>query len=263
MCPFIMLAGKAMPTYGICMVLAIVLVISLLAYRGKKEAIIAEDVLVIATVSISVALICAKLLYIGVTYRLGDLLEYIENVDFSFLEGGGFVYLGGMLGGIAGAFIGARIVKIELAKLEKLVVPLLPLGHAIGRIGCALAGCCYGVPYEGIGAIHYKNSIFGLKESEGCFPVQFLEAFVNCLVAIVLYLLASDKVQPGKLKKYDLLFLYIFCYSIERFFMEFLRGDIIRGIYAGLSTSQWLSILLCCICIIRLLVGRYAIRVKE
>lgn len=133
-----------------------------------------------------------------------------------------------------------RLLKIHMQKLEESVVPYIPLGHAIGRIGCLLAGCCHGFEYSGAFAV--KNILF--LEGGTCFPIQAVEALLNIPIMAVL-LLYSKKERP----KYSILSLYLLMYSVMRFFTEFFRGDEIRGGFWLLSTSQWISIALFTVCI--------------
>ena len=71
------------------------------------------------------------------------------------------------------------------------------------------------------------------------FPTQIIEAVCNLVIFFIL--LATYKKWIGT---YKTLGLYFILYSIVRFTLEFFRGDLIRGIYFGLSTSQWISIVL-------------------
>lgn len=118
-------------------------------------------------------------------------------------------------------------------------------------IGCLLAGCCYGIVYDGFGAIHYANAVSGLPYAQGYFPVQLLEAVLNLGVCVIL--LGKAKRQQ---KDFDLLFIYLEYYAVVRFFLEFLRGDTTRGIYAGLAISQWISLAILLSCLLRWLLHR-------
>ncbi len=71
------------------------------------------------------------------------------------------------------------------------------------------------------------------------FPVQLLEALINLILFIILFLYAKKPRKDG-----SLLGIYLICYSLLRFSLEFLRGDVERGILLGISTSQWISLLL-------------------
>lgn len=238
MLPYLNIFGVKIASYGLCMLLGIVVVALLSIRQAKKKEIKLEDHIIIMAFVIAFFIFCAWLLYIIVTYSFRDIINLIFNKDFSFLNEGGLVFYGGFIGGILGAFIGIRVTKTKPLYVEDILVPYIPIGHAIGRIGCFLAGCCRGIEYEGIFSVKYKFSLFG-EFTKGYFPTQLLEAMLNVFIFISLL-----KYRKRKRKTCDLLFAYILEYSLVRFFIEYLRGDSIRGIYLKLSTSQWISIVL-------------------
>jgi len=192
-----------------------------------------ENMVVFAAVTVGAYCIGSVMLYILVTYSLRELYVFLRDMDFSFIRNVGMVFYGGLVTGVIGAIVCAKILKLDISKLEKSVVPYVPIGHAIGRIGCLLAGCCHGIRYNGAFAV--KSLIVSAKNTY--FPVQALEAILN--VVIALFLLVYIKKEH---RKYDVLTCYLMMYSIARFFLEFLRGDEIRGAFFVLSTSQWVSI---------------------
>jgi phosphatidylglycerol:prolipoprotein diacylglycerol transferase len=148
---------------------------------------------------------------------------------------GGSVFYGGLIGGIIVAYICIRKDN-EYKLFVDIVAVSIPLFHFWGRIGCFLGGCCYGIPGK-IGFTYLNSPIVkanGIKR----FPVQLCEAFIN----LILFFILSNKYISEKFKG-NLLVLYLFIYSVARFFTELLRGDAYRGIWLYLSTSQWISIL--------------------
>lgn len=237
--------SRKIASYGVCIMVAFLLLFVLAIRRAKRQNVAMEDVLIVGFTAIGVGYVAAKLTYIAVTFSLSDIRSLLAAGDFSFLLGDGTVFYGGLIGGIFGAFLGARFAKLPLASLEAPIVPLLPLGHAIGRIGCALGGCCYGMEYYGFGAIYYPDTVFPFPAHVGYFPVQFLEAFLNLCIMVCL-LCFSRKER----KKWSLLLCYLILYAIVRFATEFLRGDLIRGQLLTLSTSQWISVAIFFTCIL-------------
>ena len=217
------------------MLLGISLALVLATRRGKKYGIIFEDLLIIGGFALLVALPCGSLTYALVTFGIDGVWKNLISGNFAIF--GGLVFYGSLIGGIIGSFIGIKVAKVDFVNAEKTVVPFIPIGHAIGRIGCIMAGCCYGMEYNGPLAIHYTNAITGVDTVKGYFPVQLLEGLLNILVSYLLIKLA-DKCN----KKLQLLSVYLLFYAIVRFSMEFLRGDEIRGIYLSFSTSQWIAI---------------------
>lgn len=232
--PFFTVLGKVIPTYGLCMAVGILLAACIVYYRAKKVGLDINSMIIIAACAVGGALVGAKLLYIAVSYDPKEILEDITQGRFVILAGSGLVFYGGLIGGAVTALLGL-IISGELKSADKVcsaVVPAIPVGHAVGRIGCFLAGCCYGAEYDGIFAVTFpKAGVF-----VPVFPVQLLEAALNMVLFLVLlYFGRREKI------KYELLYLYMILYSLERFLLEFLRGDRIRGFLQGFSTSQWIS----------------------
>lgn len=169
----------------------------------------------------------AKVLFL-LTLKGGEVTQLAQHA--SFWLGGGMVFYGGLIGGVLGAASFMRLAAKKSLTTLFLLTPLIPLGHAIGRIGCFMAGCCYGSETHSPLSIH-------LHEAER-HPVQLYEsALLFLLFAVTHYLVHKKR------KAREAFYLYVFSYALIRFLLEYLRGDIIRGIYAfGLSTSQWVSL---------------------
>ncbi len=148
----------------------------------------------------------------------------------------GTVFYGGLLGGLGGGYLASRLYGLPFLRLLDLAAMSLPLGHALGRVGCFLAGCCYGVATE---------SVFGVVYPAGhpthpspTLPVQLFEAAFNVALFSLLLFLFHRRRAVGT---YRLPALYLIMYPAFRFINEFFRADPIRGVHL-LSTSQWLSI---------------------
>lgn len=145
----------------------------------------------------------------------------------SFWLGGGFVFYGGIIGGLF--FLIPFCLYHPALNLKDMDVLSIPIcfSQAIGRLGCLLAGCCYGLESEVPWAIHLHNKFRH--------PVQIYESFALFLLGIFLW----------KSRKNNLFIFYFIGYGVLRFFLEFLRGDEIRGITSvGLSYSQIVSLVL-------------------
>ena len=158
-------------------------------------------------------------------------------LNYSF---GGLVFYGGLIGALLAYLFYCKWFKVDFGSLINIISPVIPLVHSFGRIGCFLGGCCYGIEYHGKFAVQFPENEFveGLNACER-FPVQLLEAFINLLLFFFLFYFARKIRKPG-----TILGIYLICYSIIRFSVEFLRGDVERGILFGVSTSQWISLLL-------------------
>ena len=148
----------------------------------------------------------------------------------NFWLGGGFVYYGGLIASLIYVFIYTSVLKLFPIKNIIVFFPALSFSHALGRLGCFLAGCCYGVKTE-----FFKN-VININISKH--PVQIYE--LVCLVALGFLLLQLIKKRLGLDK---IISIYIGIYAIIRYSLEFLRGDEIRGyLYSDFSTSQIISL---------------------
>lgn len=185
----------------------------------------------------------AKLLYLIVSWESIDFSRITDPEYFSALMGGGFVFYGGVFGGLLGLYLCGKILHIQVAVYARAAIPVIPVAHAFGRIGCAMAGCCYGVPYDGPGAVVYTESI-AAPLNVPLFPVQAVEAAGNLAIAAVLCLYGEVCRRNSKNPKS--LQVYLILYAVFRFALEYVRyDDSERGILLGLSTSQWISIVIC------------------
>ncbi len=162
-------------------------------------------------------------------------LEYSKEINFWL--GGGFVFYGGLVFCLVTSFGFLYFDKSITAKSLGLLTPAVCLGHAVGRIGCFLAGCCYGNQCD----LPFVAAITGHPRH----PVQLYEA----MGLFALYFLLRKVLEKGD-GHIRASITYLYGYSCLRFCLEFLRGDGVRGHHFGLSTSQWVSIILVLISLI-------------
>ena len=166
-------------------------------------------------------------------------LVIIENIkplveDFSqirvFLFTGKSI-VGGLIGGYIGVMIGKKVLNIKEKRFGNQIAPAVALGMAVGRIGCFLIVCCYGIE---------TNLPIGIDFGDGInrIPTQLIEmAFCLILFGYLFYKQKTEKeLQPGILF-YDL----ILYYFIFRFLIEFIRGTEKNILF--LSIYQIISIL--------------------
>ncbi|NDO51506.1 prolipoprotein diacylglyceryl transferase [Lachnospiraceae bacterium MD335] len=153
----------------------------------------------------------------------------------------GIAFLGGLLGGLLGflilfpVFIGKRIKRIEVMNA---FVPSVIIGHAIGRIGCLLGGCCYGKPSKW--GIIYKagTPAYQMYGAEKLFPVPLAETVLLLILLLIVLKIGKKPVS-----------IYLLGYSVIRFCLEFIRGDD-RGGTGFLSPAQKI-----CTCILIITIG--------
>lgn len=246
MYPGFQLFGRFIGTYAICSFIGLLLC-GFVGYKlGKKKDICFENI-VLVMVSLSVGMLIGGHLLYGVTHIL-DVIDIFKHISkYSAKEFllqmsncfGGMVYYGGFIGAAIAVFIHSKISKeMHTADIMDIFSVSIPLFHMFGRIGCFLGGCCYGIESRW-GFITHNNPFYPELNDVVRLPVQLIEAAVNlCLFAVLLSLFSKNKHRG------NLLYIYLIFYSTVRFILEFYRGDVVRGFWAGLSTSQWISIIL-------------------
>lgn len=216
-------------SYGLFFALAFVVAIFFGLKRCSKYNIKKEEVYDIAFYIMFSSLIGAKVLSLILDYRY--ILENGITLD---LLRSGFVFLGGLIGGVSGGFYYVIKTKKNMLVFMDFVAPIVPLSHAIGRIGCFLNGCCYGRVTSSSCGIVFP----AIGDGQPHIPTQLIESlFLLIIVITILFIEKKEYLNKG-----ILLIVYISSYSVFRFIIEFYRGDDIRGFFGVLSTSQWISI---------------------
>ncbi len=243
MLPLIELFGRTVGMYGLLAILGALVTATLGVLLGRRRGICTEDVILGAVLAGAGVLIGGHLLYGALQFpSLISQLRALPSPGLQEAWGlltsafGGSIFYGGLFGAIATLFLFSQ-GQTRVAAMDMLAV-LAPLFHAFGRVGCFLGGCCYGIPCR-FGFAAEQNPLVPAVVGITRFPVQLLEAGCNLLLfGFLLSLFLSDK-HRGRL-----LPIYTLIYSLLRFWLEFLRGDAIRGFFLFFSTSQWISLLL-------------------
>ena len=237
--PYFVLFGRIIPMYAAMAMMGILISGWYLCRSAKRRGMDENDVIILGLIVCIGVFLGGHLLYALVNYNtLPEIFRQtswkglLEALRISF---SGSVFYGGLGGGILAAVIDRRIRKKPLTPYADLLAPAAPLFHGFARIGCFLGGCCYGIPCS-VGFI-YTRSLFPEADGVRRFPVQLLEAAFDFALFLLLHRLSRREKWRGAL-----LPLYLLLYSAFRFGDEFLRGDTVRGIWWGLSTSQWISI---------------------
>ncbi|MBQ3356538.1 MAG: prolipoprotein diacylglyceryl transferase [Oscillospiraceae bacterium] len=244
MVPLFQIFDKTVSIYmilGVIGVLVVMFAMYRLAVRDKLDEI---EMLWMVLVSFIGVFLGGSLLYGLVNYRMIlALIRNWEQVDSfgTFLDCilsifGGSVFYGGLLGMLLAIWIYRKKRRLSHRYFDAAAVGI-PLFHTFGRLGCFLGGCCYGVECKFGFTYHYSLA----PDANGVsrFPVQLLEALFNACLALILYRLFRRKKLEGRLIN-----VYLYAYPAFRFLDEFLRGDTYRGLWWGLSTSQWISLLI-------------------
>ena len=156
----------------------------------------------------------------------------------------GGVFYGGLLLALATSALYFWVNHLPGWKIADCVAPGLALAQGIARVGCFLAGCCWGIPTQLPFGVTFSSeqahSITGVPLGVKLHPTQLYEAAFVLLAIPFLLRLLKHKSFDG-----EVVLTYILYYAVVRFFLEFLRGDP-RGYYLNdlLSTSQLISLLI-------------------
>ena len=201
---------------------------------ARKYGLDPEPVINILIVGVGFGIVGAKLLY-----YITILDEIIKNPRLLLDFANGFVVYGGIIGGILAAMIYCRVKKLPFLKYFDLLMPSVALAQGFGRIGCFLAGCCYGKETESMIGIVFHDSAYA-PNGVSLLPTQLISSGLNFLHFVLLVWLTKKKKGDGQIAG-----LYLVLYSVGRFILEFFRGDLIRGSVGGLSTSQFIAIFVC------------------
>ena len=218
--------------YGLMIAIGVLSAYFLTEYRAKKQQLQYECIFTLAIWALLGGVVGAKLLY-----YLTTLQQIIEDPSRLLDIGNGFVVYGGIVGGVIAGYFYCRYKKFNFLCYADLVMPAIALAQGFGRIGCLLAGCCYGIETASpIGMVFPEGS---LAQPAGVplVPTQLISSILDFLLFFFLLLYSKRKKAHGQVTAF-----YLILYSVGRFILEYFRGDLIRGSVGELSTSQFISI---------------------
>ncbi len=174
----------------------------------------------------------------------------------SLLSRAGFVFWGGLIGGIIGVTGVVLWKKLSVPRVSDAVAVALPAAYAIGRTGCWAVGDDYGRPWSGPLSVMFPNgappstvgnmsSMFGVKFPEGMppnevvavHPTQLYEVGMGAIMFFIVLALRKHKHADGWLFG-----VYCFLAGIERFIVEFFRAKDDRFFAGGLTAAQLIAI---------------------
>jgi phosphatidylglycerol---prolipoprotein diacylglyceryl transferase len=253
-------------TYGVAIVIGMMAGLWLCSRLARRRGLAPEFFYDLAFVLLLTGFIGARVLFI---ISMWD--EFLAHPAALIFSREGFVFQGGFIAALACGIGFTRWRKKPLLEVVDIIAPGLVLAHAFGRIGCFLAGCCYGhacppgkpagvlckifsVQYPLIMDHGQPSEMFNFAYAGQMnqhligpqataplpiLPVQLFESFGNFMICLALLWLWRRRKYSGQIFVF-----YMGFYSVLRFGLEFLRGDADRGLYFNgmLSTGQILAI---------------------
>ena len=164
-------------------------------------------------------------------YVLANLNYFIQDPALIIrVDQGGLIYYGGFIGAALAAVIYARVKRTPFRPFADFVITALPLGQAIGRIGCTLNGCCYGTP----STVPWCVVVNGVERH----PTPLYESILCLGIYGILLWYYRQRPRSGRVFA-----LYLILYPLVRFLLEFLRGDE-RLQWIGMHVAQEISLIL-------------------
>lgn len=233
-------------SYGFFYLVALILGFILFVIRGRKQGYSLDFLINFILFEYLISLVGCRLLFIFLYPNYYESFSEILK-----LQKGGFAFYGGMLLGLAAGFLYLHIKKQNPFAIFDIAMPLIFLSNFFGRIGCFLKGCCWGIICninhlaitfpKGSDAYNShlshnlidKDALYSLP----VYPVQIYESIICGILFIYFW-------GKYKRRRYDgqIMLESILAYAVERFFIEFLRGDVSRTFY--FSISQYISVVL-------------------
>jgi len=217
--------------------LAVLTVVLWTLWQVKKGANISYDTaLTAALVGIPSGIVFAKLLHVT------DLWHYYLQNPGQIISGAGLTIYGAVLGAALGIWICSRVSKFQFSYFADAIAPGIILSQVVGRIGCTLNGCCYGLPTSLPWGVIYTHPNSLAPLGIAVHPTQIYEIIYNLIVFGILFTLR------GRLKPDGSLFLvYLSLYSLWRLGVSFLREG--TPFLFGLHQAQVIAIIILAIAI--------------
>ena len=224
---YFLLFGLKVSYYGVLIAVGMALGVFVACRLARRRGLKSEDVLLVACYVIPLAIIGARLYYVafsGQTFTFWQIFEIWK---------GGMAVYGGIIGGVVGVGLYCLIHKKNFFAIADIAVAGLALGQGIGRIGCYLSECCYGIEVTNPSLQWFPLS----TQINGTWHLStfFYESFCDLILFVVLYIMASKRVRTRGV----VMSVYLMGYGTIRCIIEGFRGDSLY--FLGMRVSQLLS----------------------
>ena len=231
------LGGVSIYSYGFMIALGAIAGVAYMAIQGKKE------------VGLTLDQANTLFLFIFISAFVGGKVflffegpaHYLANPG-KLLTGRGFVFYGSFLFAVPTMLWFFKRHKLNAYKMLDVMAITTCLVHMFGRIGCFLAGCCYGLPTQSLFGVTFTDPACQANpKNVSLHPTQLYEAFYIFLVMVFLLILRNHRKFYGQL-----FLLYLLLYAAGRSVLEIFRGDEARGFVINdyLSHSQFIALLI-------------------
>jgi phosphatidylglycerol---prolipoprotein diacylglyceryl transferase len=223
-------------TYGLMIAIGFLAGLFVAVKTGRRNGIDSQKIM-----DMGFLLIISGVIGSRITYVLMNFSEYSGNPIRMFkLWEGGLVFSGGLLTAIVAAWFYLRHHKLNLWQAFDVWAPAVAIGQAFGRIGCFMAGCCYGRESHGFCAVTFTNPKSIAPLNTPLYPTQLFDSLSNFIIFGILMLLSARKKFQGQV-----ILWFLIMHSTARLVIEKFRGDD-RGIFLGTNwtVTQFLAIVI-------------------
>ncbi|MEP7363569.1 MAG: prolipoprotein diacylglyceryl transferase [Acidobacteriota bacterium] len=236
--------GFFLPTYGVLVATAFLVAIAITSRLARRAGLNADDVTGLGINAALAGLIGAKLWMVAQNVEL-YIRQPAELFTLSTLQSGG-VFFGGLVGAVAVAFWTIRSKKLPLWPTLDAFAPGIALGHAIGRLGCFAAGCCWGEACDRSWAVIFRNrdanALTGVPLDVGLHPTQLYESVSQAILFVILWNLYGKR-MAGRLAAGRVFAVYLLGAGLSRFVVDFFRYHESAPPFGGpLSVAQWVAL---------------------
>ena len=226
-----------LPTYGVLVALGFLAGLTVTVRLARRNGLNSELITNLAVYVALAGLLGAKLLMIWFDW------PNVQIFTLGFLQAAG-VYQGGLILAVAFAFFYMRRNKLPFLATSDIFAPGIALGHAIGRLGCFAAGCCWGKETKLPWAVTFHNpdawALTGVPLETPLQPSQLYEFATEAMLFGYLYWRFGRAHEPGKI-----IGLYLVISSAVRFLIEFTRfHEQALPFGLPLSITQWIALAL-------------------
>jgi phosphatidylglycerol---prolipoprotein diacylglyceryl transferase len=228
-----------LPTYGLLVAAAFLAALAMAGKLGRAQGLSRDAIMNLGIYCALAGIIGAKvfMLVLDPYYRKNP----VQILTLSTLQSAGIWY-GGFIAALVFAFFYMRSQGLPFLKTSDVFAPGLAVGHAIGRLGCFAAGCCYGKPTHLPWAVTFTSpDANGAPLGVPLHPTQLYEAGLELIICGVLYRLAKRPHRDG-----SVIALYLVLSGVARFMVEFVRShDEANPLGGPLTLEQWISMAVC------------------
>lgn len=223
-------------TYGLFVAIGFLAGLMVTVKIGKAEGITPQQTMDIGFVMIVAAIIGSRLMYV-----LMNISYYVRRpMDIFKMWQGGLVFSGGIVCVVLAVLWYTRRHQLSFWKMADMWAPAMAVGQAIGRIGCFMAGCCYGKPTGARWGVVFTDPHSLAPLNIPLHPTQLYSSVSNFIIFFILLLLHRKKKFDGQV------FLWLLVlHSTARLFVERFRGDD-RGMIleSGMTVTQLVTLAL-------------------